>query len=292
MASTPQVGPISRHLLTVSVAGVVLTTAACTSRETPKDTTAAQEAATANNAATSIADDHYEVKEDKSEEMPRFGKYKGSIARDIKAYNAEEFRRFVRSRGWRGWARKRKCKEEGCKDGSKTTVMSAEAIEDSYKIDLDTVRVKERFGVIAGRLKNLGDYTDSTYGMPKGKEEWYLLWGGTTEPNQVRIVKLIPGQTELTIIAHGHVKACTPASEHPPGTKSEADLTGCAPRNQSLTAARLFAYMREGAWISCSQGCCTSDATPPFLPPGKDTSYVPPGKDTSKNKPPTDTGKP
>ena len=148
------------------------------------------------------------------------------------------------------------------------------------------------FGVIAGRIKNLGDYTDSTYGMPNGREEWYFLWGGTKKKNQIRIVKLIPGQPELTVVDAGFLHLCTPPDDHPPSTKADADLTGCAPRNQPLTATRVFAYMREGAWISCSQGCCTSDATPPFVPPGKDTSVTPPGKDTSKQKPPADTGKP
>lgn len=209
----------------------------------------------------------FRVKEDPTQISPKYGRWAGSLPQSIEAMKADQFLRLARSRKWAGWARPRTCKGTGCGGAEKYTWASAEAIEDAHTVDIDSLNLSPT-GVIIGRLKNLGALQEDTYGVPAGKEEWYFLWGGdgAAKPH-MRLVKLNPGGWGIapTMRVDGParvISACEPKHFHPRQRSSDADLTGCGPRNADGSLAGRVFHTKAGAWISCSQGCCTADSSP------------------------------
>lgn len=211
----------------------------------------------------------YPVSQAATHARPRYGPYAGTLPNTPEAMGAADFLDFVRSRAWNGFGRTRKCRGFFCALNLQTTEASAEAIEDANLVKIDSL-ASSRYGVVVGRLKNRGKHTEAKYGIPPTDDEWYLLWyaDASGKPRE-RIVELInpSGVPTLKFVdREALVYACTPAHLHPPLRVAVADLTGCQSRFASAesrfaSADRVVssAFRKAGAWISCSQGCCTSD---------------------------------
>lgn len=220
-------------------------------------------------------DKYYRVSEAPTETFPQTGPYAGSLPNTVAAIGAADFRKFVRSRSWNGWARTRRCRGFLCALSLQTTEVSAEALDGAELVDPDSL-TKSRFPIVMARLKNRGSHADARYGIPPTDEEWYLVWHADANGKpQARIYVLRDPKGAATLDSVGPDKlviVCKHTHPEPRASKADADLTGCAERRvayepsptQSSRAVSMTmlvsSYRTADAWISCSQGCCTSDA--------------------------------
>jgi hypothetical protein len=221
------------------------------------------------------ADKHYPVSQPATHVLPRYGPYAGSLPNTVEAMGAVAFRDFVRARSWYGWARTRTCKGFLCALHLQTTEVSAEAIEDADAVDI-TALGTSRFPVVVARLKNHGSHADARYGIPATDEEWYFVWHNDPAGKPVARIAVLRdpnGTPTLTFVGDDKpVKACVHRHPVPKSSKAEADLTGCSDyrvgyepslrqSSRAVSVTMLVSsYRTADAWISCSQGCCTSDA--------------------------------
>lgn len=220
-------------------------------------------------------DKRYRVSQAATHFLPRYGPYAGSLPNTVEAMGAVGFRDFVRARSWNGWARTRKCKGFLCALSLQTTEVSAEAVEVADSVDI-TALATSRYPVVVARLKNRGAHADAGYGIPAGDEEWYFEWrADSTGKPRARIIRLQnPNGTPTLAFVPGDklVRACVHQHPVPKASKAEADLTGCDERrvgfepsvgrsSRAVSVTMLASSWRTAdAWISCSQGCCTSDS--------------------------------
>jgi hypothetical protein len=212
----------------------------------------------------------YPVSQAATHSRPRYGSYAGTLPNTPEAMGAADFLDFVRARDWSGLARTRSCRGVLCFLGLQQTEASAEAIEDANTVDINALATS-RYGVLVARLENRGKHTEYTYGIPPGNDEWYFLWSADTSGKpRARLVKLSFSPTGAPSLESEKtdrlVYACTPAHSHPKLAKAVADLTGCKSRIPVEWNALRFSVIalatsawKADAWISCSQGCCTSD---------------------------------
>lgn len=177
--------------------------------------------------------------------------YTGELTEPISGImqHPHEFLERFAKRKWTRRVVSREC--VGC-TGQEMTKVSIGAIEDAHKVDFTKLPA---YGVIVARLQNLDDKTEAKYGIP-GKQVWYALWGGepATATPLMRFVKVVvragkadslaldPATYPIISCAHRHASL---SRRHP-----DADFKTCA-----LNA---LSSSRADAWISCSQGCCTS----------------------------------
>jgi hypothetical protein len=187
------------------------------------------------------------------------------------------FLEFVRGIPWNnGHQRDRACRGITCSLGRRTK-LSINASNDGHNVDPKNLPTH---GVLMAKMMNHGSLMDEKFSMPAGDEEWYFLWEkdsshsaqDSSHSAQVRLVKLRFGADGAPSVELDSVRkpvtVCTP--EHKP-SKAEADFKGCSSHvnREDLTLAAI----RADAWMTCSQGCCTS-AYPfvPFVPEGKESS--------------------
>ncbi|MDB4883766.1 MAG: hypothetical protein JWL95_2532 [Gemmatimonadetes bacterium] len=187
--------------------------------------------------------------------------YLGRLPKPLGKMSPTEFSQLVDTVEWSGSIRKRRCTEAGCEKGLFTTV-SIMAIEDADQVNPDSLPDN---GVIVGVMQNLGQYTEAKYNMPPRSGQWYLLWiKAHNGERQLHFVKrgVHAGVAPLLSDQFGHIIKCKHPGDNEPRLV-RADFRDCPraglPQNDSLRREDTADRPTAGAWLTCSQGCCTTD---------------------------------
>lgn len=139
------------------------------------------------------------------------------------------------------------------------TRVRIEAVEDAHTVDYNAL---PQYGVLMVRLQNLGKHAEDKYGIPP-KETWYVLWGGTDAPPVARLVRrmISPSRDTTYTVVPGFSQPISDCGDGHHPTAADADFKAC-PRNAADTTQNAVLAASAGVWVSCSQGCCTSDTGP------------------------------
>ena len=253
----------------VSVALVSMTTG-CTRVET-SGTTGTQDSVTSAGQDTTRpnVDTGYAVISRPGSDEAR-GALAGALPRPIESYasDAAGFHALVRSRGWVGRDRPRKCIDDpACaRPGNPARAwLRVQAIEDAHEVDLNGLPGN---GVLMGRIMNVGRMRDSIYGIAPGREEWYIVlepMEGRPDSARQKIARLtfegnsdVPRAVEVVEVAEP-VVACPPHGEPRPRFP-EADFRPCS--LSVSTPDTTSSFLTARAWMACAHGCCTSNPVP------------------------------
>jgi len=166
------------------------------------------------------------------------------------------------------WATKnpvpRKCKKNSGQPctGTETTTVEIEPMEGAK--DVDHENMTEPFVVMA-RMRNVGDFEESLYGMPPHSDYWYVTWISDANNHAwmqiVRTVKDASGKPSLEPDPKKfQVKLCP--DHHGKPNQSEAGFTDCLSAGfvVDTSQGRVAPKSDTGpAWLTCSQGCCTAE---------------------------------
>jgi hypothetical protein len=185
------------------------------------------------------------------------GDYQGELRVPIEHLGVEVFEEIVKHADWsNGHDVDRDCSDASCVPNTGGTRVRIRAIGDAWKISR---LAPPGAGVLVARMRNDGDGRESVYGIPPGKDWWYLLWdrnaSGTPRWRLVRHHAPFLGHHEISFPSYGEpIKDCGDAHVY---TVSDADFKDCPPPLGAVTIA--MAAARARAWVTCSQGCCTAD---------------------------------
>ena len=168
-----------------------------------------------------------------------------------------ELTNLIGSMQWTERTRRRNCRKCAATQFTRVRIGAA---KDAHTVNYDTL---PRYGVLMARMENLDTATEAKYGIPP-KETWYVLWGGTgTPPAVARLVQRTISQsydTAYAIVPNFSPPISDCKDGHKPKT-ADADFKSC-PKNAADTTQTAVLSASEGVWVSCSQGCCTSDTGP------------------------------
>jgi hypothetical protein len=178
----------------------------------------------------------------------------------------DSFCKLVRQAHWKGREHERKCKNDpGCASETAKAKILLEVIKDARKVDITKLPAN---GVLVARMINTGTLPEEPYDIPPGNGEYYLLWDELPNKHaRERMVTLTfdqngnPAVDIRTVLRGPH--SCGHEQDVSHSADAEADFTGCSSRAASPDSLRVFA-MSKSAWVSCSQGCCSTDFQPPF----------------------------
>lgn len=198
------------------------------------------------------------VDQPRADPLSRTG-YAGELPKPYMQMSAQELVDFANTLGWSGAERERKCKGGNC--GSGHARLRLQAVEDSYKLRLDDNSISPK-GVMVARMSNQGNQDEDRYSVPAGGTLYIVLVGGGSGGYTQYYVTITgpTGNLQRTWTQTGSFTKC----DHPTGHRSvpEADFQGCYHADASSGAMAVRARMADpfidDAWISCSEGCCTS----------------------------------
>jgi hypothetical protein len=187
--------------------------------------------------------------------------YLGRLPKPFGKMSPTEFNQLVDTVEWSGSIRRRACTGDGCNKDS-FTMVSIMAIEDADQVDPDSLPDN---GVIVGVMQNLGQYTEAKYDMPPRSVQWYLLWiKGDSGQRRLHFVKRthdVGVHPYLMTEQYGHIIRCDHKDAEPRIVR--ADFRDCPraglPQNDSSRREDTADRPTAGAWLTCSQGCCTTD---------------------------------
>jgi len=270
--------------ITLAVAGAGLSVWSCsggTSRPA-----LAQQSYTSTHAVRLTQGDEPDDENDGNEDVN--GPPVGALPKSIEYYktNGVEFYDHFQGMPWHGHKRMRKCK--GCAPGAMTKVR-IQALSNQQKQPLTGFAPSQSNGVVVGRVRNVGDETDSVTEIPPtngGKtDEYYYIITDKGDPKAARLwVAHLqfegfwpfyrPKQAmEIKEAQYGFLK-CHDVTYS--GKKSDGDFLGC-PGNKLVDPTDAI------AWFSCDGGCCSAQWPPSVtgIIPGQGP------RDSTRRGPPT-----
>jgi len=206
-------------------------------------------------------------------------------------YNGGEFWRLVKDKPWHGHDRERSCR--GCTAGESSRMR----IEAMSNVDQDPLTGLPLFGVVVGRVINIGNTTDQRTAIPPGPAGhpdhlYYIitdagsagyaaLWSARVQfdangtPRRhvqigrapVDFVKCPHHAEPARITSEGDFRACPGPMTGTRATSLDAKLTFVGLSN--AVARDRLSLDDQLAWFSCDGGCCTAQ-----WPPKSDSTYV------------------
>lgn len=215
----------------------------------------------------------------------RRGPYAGSLDQPLQYYTVSdnshdgptEFLHIVRSMGWNGYDRSRKCKGgEGCGNDA-LTWMRVQASEDANAIPFTRIPADQR--VVVGRLENIGLYHDIWYSdLPRPQdnngltaEGYFVIEGSKTGGSPTLAIlqfQNVSGTWKWTLTTYPD-----PTASFKTCDKRKHNAYGDFKPKCKFTRAELGARYSVAdasdalAWFSCLEGCCGSSF--PRRPPGQ-----------------------
>jgi hypothetical protein len=199
-----------------------------------------------------------------SDEVPKLPEKIGKIT-------AEQFMNVVDSVAWRGHTVERQCDGVLARcdstPGHRSTRVRHEAAAGANNLKFGASLPEN--GVVVSRMRNLGRHREKLYQLPSGTGEWYaVLTRGTSDVTAtLKLVKLDFDQNgrptldttrkPLTVIR------CQDGNPNPHPT-ADAGFKPCDTKPDTAPLFALPNSFNRGAWFTCSLGCCTTGAVPPF----------------------------
>lgn len=180
--------------------------------------------------------------------------YKGALPGSIETIDVADFEAVVANAAWSaGRDVDRDCAELLCRLHLWSTSVRIKAIDDAHLVDYKNLPPN---GVLVARMRNLGNHKELRYQLPRGDDWFYVLFVndklGVPRMRLVRHMTSSPGAHSLKVLEMGpSVSDCGDGHKF---ASPDADFKDCVGGGVAPASSR-----SAKAWVSCSQGCCTSD---------------------------------
>ena len=189
------------------------------------------------------------------------------LPKKIGAITPDEFVIAMKGVSWLGHVVERQCAGLGCRPtpGGNSTLVLHEAAAGANTLKFGAALPDE--GVVVSRMRNLGNRPENLYKLPRGNSEWYLVLtrGSSDTTARLKLVGLdydahANPQLDTSRAAIAIIR-CSDGNPNPHQT-ADAGFKPCDTKTD--TAFALPTSFNRGAWFTCSLGCCTTGAVPPF----------------------------
>jgi hypothetical protein len=191
------------------------------------------------------------------------------LPKKIGAITPDEFVNAIKGVTWLGHVVERRCRGLGCRPtpGGNSTLVLHEAAAGANNQKFGAGLPDE--GVVISRMRNLGNRPESLYNLPRGNTEWYLVLTRSSSDTTARLKlvgldydahanpQLDSSRAAMTIIR------CSDGNPNPHPT-ADAGFKPCDTKPDTAPPFALPTSFNRGAWFTCSLGCCTTGAVPPF----------------------------
>lgn len=254
-------------------------TAASTKPPALSDSTAVHTTSGAGNPGDEESNDQQTDPDQGTSPLPAGTLPNGKHIEDYKN-DASHFWIFAKGKGWNGWKRQRKCKENAaCDNDALATKMHIQAIRDA-----NTVRIKAlpANGVVIGRMMNVGAYKDKTTETPGGQtvpDQYYYIIEKVDDVTATLKVAILSFEQRAgrhiptgPLVIKTAKYAYHPCGSDLPSAVAVGDFKNClrvagtatsGPEAEMEKATTADAF----AWFSCAEGCCSAQYPPLLVPP-------------------------
>lgn len=210
---------------------------------------------------------------------PTPGVFMGALTKPIEKYTGPELMSQLSKATWFGWERNRRCHSTLNCGSVHRGRMYAQAIGDANVFPVNGTPAAGEFGVVIGRISNIGSHTDATTGLPGNQKNpdvyYYIVERSDQTAPTIKLARITyekdptvaDAEIELDTALAGIIP-CKDTNVHVPRPRPLGDFSTCAMGSppetvrESAKVSRLMDAADATPWFSCAEGCCTVQGPP------------------------------